>query len=187
MAQPGRRRVRRRRAGARASPSPTRSSSPTTSRRAFGGIRAVDVDHLEVQRGAITALIGPNGAGKTTLFNLLTGFDKPDSGTWTFDGQTVERQPSYKLAPKGMVRTFQLTKVLANMSVLDNMMLAAQEQSGESMFRPASFARVERPGARVEAPGPRAARALQHGAHEATSSPARSRAGSASCSRWRGR
>ena len=51
--------------------------------RSFGGLRAVDIDHLEVQRGIITAFIGPNGAGKTTLFNLITGFDKPDSGKWT--------------------------------------------------------------------------------------------------------
>jgi branched-chain amino acid transport system ATP-binding protein len=53
-------------------------------RRSFGGLVAVDVDHLEFQRGAVTALIGPNGAGKTTFFNLLTGFDKPDHGRWRF-------------------------------------------------------------------------------------------------------
>ena len=58
-------------------------------RRMFGGVNAVDVDHVEVQRGAITALIGPNGAGKTTFFNLLTGFDKPNSGKWTFDGRSL--------------------------------------------------------------------------------------------------
>src|SRR5690606_26704071 len=52
--------------------------------RAFGGLKAVDVERLEVQRGAITALIGPNGAGKTTFFNHISGFDKPDSGTWSF-------------------------------------------------------------------------------------------------------
>ena len=62
-------------------------------RRTFGGITAVDADHLEVQRGAITALIGPNGAGKTTLFNLLTGFDKPDTGAWSFDGRRWSRSP----------------------------------------------------------------------------------------------
>lgn len=55
----------------------------------FGGLCAVDVDHLEVQRGAITALIGPNGAGKTTFFNLLTQFDTPDQGTVTFDGNAT--------------------------------------------------------------------------------------------------
>jgi branched-chain amino acid transport system ATP-binding protein len=102
--------------------------------RSFGGVRAVAVDHLEVQRGAITALIGPNGAGKTTFFNLLTGFDDPDSGSVVFDGEVASGQPSFRLATKGMVRTFQLTKVLGRMSVLDNMMLAGQGQAGESMF-----------------------------------------------------
>src|SRR3954452_19064556 len=57
--------------------------------RTFGGLTAVSVDHLEVQRGGITGLIGPNGAGKTTLFNLLTGFDQPTSGTWSFDGRPL--------------------------------------------------------------------------------------------------
>jgi neutral amino acid transport system ATP-binding protein len=104
-------------------------------RRTFGGLTAVAVEHLEVQRGAITALIGPNGAGKTTIFNLLTNFDKPNSGRVLFDGENATGVSSHKLATKGMVRTFQLTKVLAKMSVLDNMMLAAQEQSGESMWR----------------------------------------------------
>ncbi len=60
-------------------------------RRRFGGLVAVDVDHVEVQRNQITALIGPNGAGKTTFFNLLTGFDEPDGGTWTFDGERRRR------------------------------------------------------------------------------------------------
>src|SRR5690606_32172786 len=78
--------------------------------RHFGGITAVEVDHLEVQRGAITALIGPNGAGKTTLFNLLTGFDRPDSGRWTFEGRSLSGVPAAKVARSGMVRTFQLTK-----------------------------------------------------------------------------
>ena len=57
--------------------------------RRFGGLVAVDVEHFEIQRGKITALIGPNGAGKTTFFNLLTGFDKPDTGTWTFNGESL--------------------------------------------------------------------------------------------------
>ena len=85
--------ARGRRLGNPAWPSPTRSSSPTASRRTFGGLIAVDVDHLELQRGAITALIGPNGAGKTTFFNLLTGFDKPDTGRWTFDGRESAASP----------------------------------------------------------------------------------------------
>jgi len=103
--------------------------------RSFGGLRAVDVERVEIQRGAITALIGPNGAGKTTFFNLLTNFDHPDTGTVVFNGETTSGVRSHELAAKGMVRTFQLTKVLAKMSVLDNMMLAAQNQSGEVMRR----------------------------------------------------
>jgi branched-chain amino acid transport system ATP-binding protein len=103
-------------------------------RRQFGGLVAVDVEHLEVQRGAITALIGPNGAGKTTLFNLLTGFDKPESGRWTFSGRDVAGVPAYKVARLGMVRTFQLTKSLALLSVIENMKLGAIGQRGEHLF-----------------------------------------------------
>src|SRR3954466_8484439 len=70
--------------------------------RAFGGITAVDVDHLEVQRGIITALIGPNGAGKTTFFNLITGFDRPtsarDGAHWSFDGATLEHTSASRVA-----------------------------------------------------------------------------------------
>jgi branched-chain amino acid transport system ATP-binding protein len=78
-------------------------------RRAFGGLVAVDVEHLEVQRGAITALIGPNGAGKTTFFNLLTNFDEPDTGSRLFEGNDLSGVSAYKVANLGMVRTFQLT------------------------------------------------------------------------------
>lgn len=102
--------------------------------RQFGGLKAVDVEHIEVQRGAITALIGPNGAGKTTLFNLLTGFDKPDSGTWTINGRQVAGTAPYRLARRGMVRTFQLTKALSRMTVMDNMRLGASGQTGERFF-----------------------------------------------------
>jgi branched-chain amino acid transport system ATP-binding protein len=103
--------------------------------RRFGGLTAVDVQHIEVQRGAITALIGPNGAGKTTFFNLLTGFDKPDEGRWTFDGQSLAGVPAYKVARRGMVRTFQLTKALSRLTVIENMRLGATGQRGESLLR----------------------------------------------------
>jgi neutral amino acid transport system ATP-binding protein len=102
--------------------------------RRFGGLTAVNVDHLEVQRGAITALIGPNGAGKTTCFNVLTGFDKPDAGAWSFNGSPLSGVPPYKVARMGMVRTFQLTKVLSKLTVIENMRLGATGQRGESMF-----------------------------------------------------
>jgi len=99
--------------------------------RRFGGLTAVDVDHLEVQRGLITALIGPNGAGKTTLFNVLTGFDRPQAGSWSFDGTDVSRLPAHRIAQRGMVRTFQLTKSLNRMKVLENMLLGPRGQLGE--------------------------------------------------------
>ncbi|MEY4553997.1 MAG: hypothetical protein RL197_424 [Actinomycetota bacterium] len=102
--------------------------------RQFGGLTAVDVAHLEIPRGKITALIGPNGAGKTTLFNLLTGFDKPNTGSWQFEGKNLAGVPSYKVARRGMVRTFQLTKSLNAMTVIENMRLGAQKQSGENLF-----------------------------------------------------
>lgn len=105
--------------------------------RQFGGLKAVDVEHLEIPRNAITALIGPNGAGKTTLFNLLTGFDKPNEGTWSFDGTDLAGIPSFKAARSGMVRTFQLTKSLARLTVLENVMLGATDQRGERFW--ASF------------------------------------------------
>ena len=103
--------------------------------RSFGGLTAVDVSHLEVQRGSITALIGPNGAGKTTFFNVITGFDPPNTGTWSFEGSPLAGTPAYKVAREGMIRTFQLTKVLNKLSVLENMRLGAQGQTGEGLFR----------------------------------------------------
>ncbi|QVJ00565.1 ABC transporter ATP-binding protein [Nocardiopsis eucommiae] len=102
-------------------------------KRSFGGLTAVDVEHLEVQRGTITALIGPNGAGKSTLFNLLTGFDRVDGGEWSFEGRGINGRRGHQVARAGMVRTFQLTKALTRMTVLDNMLLGAPGQTGERM------------------------------------------------------
>jgi branched-chain amino acid transport system ATP-binding protein len=103
-------------------------------RRSFGGLTAVDVAHLEVQRGTITSLIGPNGAGKTTLFNLLTGFDRPQTGRWHLNGGPLVGIPAFRVARLGMVRTFQLTRSLARLTVLENMMVAAKDQTGESFW-----------------------------------------------------
>jgi neutral amino acid transport system ATP-binding protein len=114
--------------------------------RTFGGVKAVDVEHLEVQRGAITALIGPNGAGKTTFFNLITGFDKPSSArsrsrdgdtgraSWRFQGKSLASTSAFRVAQTGMVRTFQLTKALEAMTVMDNMLLGAKDQPGEKLL-----------------------------------------------------
>jgi branched-chain amino acid transport system ATP-binding protein len=113
----------------------------------FGGLRAVDVDKLEIRRNKITALIGPNGAGKTTFFNLLTGFDQVDAGEITLDGQNITGTPPHRLAAKGMVRTFQLTKALAKLSTLENMKLGALHQRGEKFWQaliPGLWTRQER-------------------------------------------
>jgi ABC-type branched-subunit amino acid transport system ATPase component len=106
--------------------------------RQFGGLVAVDVEHVEIQRGVITALIGPNGAGKTTFFNVLTGFDKPQSGAWSFNGKSLSGMSAYKVARLGMIRTFQLTKVLAKLPVIENMRMGATGQHGEKLL-PALF------------------------------------------------
>lgn len=107
--------------------------------RQFGGLTAVNVEHVEIPRGKITALIGPNGAGKTTFFNLLTGFDKPNSGSWSFEGQELAGVSPFRVARRGMIRTFQLTKALSLLTVIDNMRLGAQSQRGEGFW--ASFIR----------------------------------------------
>ena len=102
--------------------------------RSFGGLHAVDIDHLEIERHTVTSLIGPNGAGKTTLFNLLTGFDKPDAGEWHLDGGALVGIAAFQVARRGMVRTFQLTRSLARLTVMDNMLVAAKNHKGEGLW-----------------------------------------------------
>ncbi len=113
----------------------------------FGGIKAVNGTTFDVAPRSITSLIGPNGAGKTTLFNLVTGFYRGDSGSVRFDGNEVFREQPYEIARRGMVRTFQITKALSAMPVIDNMMLAAPQQPGERLrnviFRPRQVKAVE--------------------------------------------
>ena len=104
-------------------------------RRSFGAFTAVDVEHLAIQRHAITALIGPNGAGKTTLFNLITGFESSDQGSCQFNGHELLGLASWKIARRGVVRTFQNTRALAKLTVLENMLLAASGQVGEKLLR----------------------------------------------------
>lgn len=99
----------------------------------FDGLRAVDGASFHVERGSITALIGPNGAGKTTMFDLLSGFARLDGGTIRFAGRSIGGMAPHRIARLGLVRTFQLTRVLAGMSVMDNMLLAAPSQPGEHL------------------------------------------------------
>lgn len=103
--------------------------------RSFGGLMAVDIEHLEIQRNTVTALIGPNGAGKTTFFNLLTGFDRADIGSWHLNGGPLVGIPAYQVARRGMVRTFQLTRALPRLTVMENVLLAAVDNPGESLLR----------------------------------------------------
>ena len=100
----------------------------------FDGIRAVNGVSFSVPRASITALIGPNGAGKTTLFNIVTGFYGPDSGRISYEGESIFGQPPHLIARRGIVRTFQITKALAAMPVIDNMTLAAPRQPGERLL-----------------------------------------------------
>ena len=99
----------------------------------FGGVRAVDGATFGVQRGSITALIGPNGAGKSTLFDIVSGFERAGGGAIRLDGRSIYHLPAYSIARRGLVRTFQLTKTLNVMSVLDNMLLAAPGHPGERL------------------------------------------------------
>jgi ABC-type branched-subunit amino acid transport system ATPase component len=101
----------------------------------FGGIAAVNRASLTVEPGSITALIGPNGAGKTTLFNVVSGFYRPERGVVVFDGERIDRRSPHRVVLRGLVRTFQTTRSLNRMSVLDNVMLAARDQPGERLWR----------------------------------------------------
>ncbi|GET36281.1 ABC transporter-like protein [Microseira wollei NIES-4236] len=102
--------------------------------KSFGGIKAVDGAEIKVAKGSITGLIGPNGAGKTTLFNLLSNFIRPDRGRVIFDGEPIQQLQPHQIAQMGMVRTFQVARVLSRLSVMENMLLAAQKQTGENFW-----------------------------------------------------
>jgi neutral amino acid transport system ATP-binding protein len=101
--------------------------------KSFGGIHAVQDVEIQVEQGKIVGLIGPNGAGKTTLFNLLCNFLTPDQGTVALEGKQIQHLASHEIALQGMVRTFQVARVLSRLSVLDNMLLAAPRQTGEKL------------------------------------------------------
>ncbi len=116
--------------------------------KSFGGLRAVENAEIRVNRGTITGLIGPNGAGKSTLFNLLSNFLIPDQGTIVFDGEIINGVAPHRIARKGFIRTFQVARVLSRLTVLENMLLANQEQKGENLLsvlvQPTHIRRQER-------------------------------------------
>jgi ABC-type branched-subunit amino acid transport system ATPase component len=98
----------------------------------YGGVRAVDGVSFSVERGTITGLIGPNGAGKSTALNVIGGFLPPDSGRVLLDGEDVTGQAMHRLARRGLVRTFQMARVFGGLTAIENLLVAAPLQRGES-------------------------------------------------------
>ena len=103
-------------------------------RRDFGGLRAVDGASFNALPGRITGLIGPNGAGKSTLIGIIGGQIKPTAGSITFDGQDITGLAPHRIARRGLVRTFQLSAEFTKLTVLENLLVAAPDQKGESLL-----------------------------------------------------
>ncbi len=108
-------------------------------RRSYGGVQALNACSLKVTKGKICGLIGPNGSGKTTLFNTITGYEKVESGSIYFQGQEITGKSPEQIFALGVGRTFQLTKIFARMTVMENMFIATQRREGwfKSIMRPA--------------------------------------------------
>lgn len=113
----------------------------------FGGVTALAGASLDVEAGAIFGLIGPNGSGKSTLFDIITGFTEPDRGTVSFEGRVLGKLAPFQIARLGLIRTFQQTLCPRRMTVMENMLLAAQRQLGDSVannfLRPGEVRRQE--------------------------------------------
>ncbi|MCJ7683259.1 MAG: branched-chain amino acid ABC transporter ATP-binding protein/permease, partial [Desulfobacteraceae bacterium] len=103
--------------------------------KSFGGLKAVDNFVMSLEKSKITALVGPNGCGKTTAFNLITGFLKAHNGQILFQNKDLTNLPAYKMPHKGIVRSWQDVRVFQGMTVLDNLLIARQNQSGESLLK----------------------------------------------------
>jgi neutral amino acid transport system ATP-binding protein len=102
--------------------------------RYYGGVRAVDHASFEAQRGRVTGVIGPNGAGKSTLIGIIGGQIKAAAGSINFEGAEVIGEPPHKIARRGIIRTFQLSAEFSHLTVLENLLVAAPEQKGESLL-----------------------------------------------------
>jgi branched-chain amino acid transport system permease protein len=115
--------------------------------KSFGGLKAVNGATFSLEQGKVTALIGPNGAGKTTIFNMICGSITADTGTVVLRGEDVTGQPPYKMARRGLARSFQDVRVCQKLTVLDNVAMGVPDQPGESVsqlvFRPFTARRVE--------------------------------------------
>lgn len=107
--------------------------------KSYGGLVAVDGCSLSITSGTITGLIGPNGAGKSTLFNVIAGFERPDSGKVFLENEDITGMPAHHLFHKGLVRTFQIPHEFDRMTVLENLMIVPPDQSGESVWGPLLF------------------------------------------------
>ncbi|WP_438348069.1 ABC transporter ATP-binding protein [Paenibacillus sp. FA6] len=111
----------------------------------FGGLIALDKVDMDVRRGEILSIIGPNGAGKTTLFNLLTGIYQPTSGKIIYKNRVINKLQPYKRVNLGIARTFQNTRLLKNMTVLENVLVAHSQCNGEGLLESVfSFGSVNR-------------------------------------------
>ena len=107
----------------------------TNLKKSFGGLKAVDVQSLNLNTNELTSIIGPNGAGKTTFFDLISGFQDSDEGKVYLNDKNITRSQPYSIARLGMIRTFQLTKVFDRMTVLENMMFSASTVNNDSFIR----------------------------------------------------
>ena len=103
----------------------------------FGGIRAVDNCNFRVERGSITALIGPNGAGKTTAFNCISRTARPTGGEIWLDGERIDQLRPHQITKKGLSRTFQISRNLADMTVLENVIAQSKVTGWRDLFKPA--------------------------------------------------
>ena len=116
--------------------------------RHFGGVLAVDAVSMAVGRGEIVGLIGPNGAGKTTLFNCIAGTVRPSAGAILLEGTAIEREPAHARLRRGLGRTFQIPRPFPQMTLIENLLVAARTQTGERLlanwFQAATVAREER-------------------------------------------
>jgi branched-chain amino acid transport system ATP-binding protein len=114
----------------------------------FGGLRALRDCGFTVEQGRITCLVGPNGAGKTTIFNVITGFLRPNAGTVSFRGRSLDGLKAQSIVAAGIARTFQNLRLFVDLTALDNVVVALPAQSGEeplaAIFRPLRVARAHR-------------------------------------------